>query len=99
VQHSRNIILDSEKHFTLKAPSQSSCPTIHFRAKYFSQDLLDIEMFSLFSNIVTAVLHGGLHFFYLSEFDWNITVFDVKIVIMRTSMLPYLKALRKLFIM
>jgi len=56
-------------------------------------------MFSLLSNNVTAVLHGGLHFFYLSEFDQNITVFDVKIVIMRTSMLPYLKALRKLFIM
>jgi len=56
-------------------------------------------MFSLLSNNVTAVLHGGLHFFCLSEFDQNIAVFDVKIVIMRTSMLPYLKALRKLFIM
>jgi len=84
---------------TLKAPCQSSYPTIHIQAKYFSQELLDIEMFSLLSNNVTAVLHGGLHFFCLSEFDQNIAVFDVKIVIMRTSMLPYLKALRKLFIM
>jgi len=54
---------------TLKAPCQSSYPTIHIQAKYFSQELLDIEMFSLLSNNVTAVLHGGLHFFYLSEFD------------------------------